>query len=565
MRGESGEAALPSRSTRPRGEDENTHSPRAGSVGEGSSAVRRMEPISQQGLQGQGGGDRVPPPHGCGGLGWGDFALRRLRQYGLSPRSLAARMAAAFALTLALILLAASTWVYWGLNARMMQEDRESVLRKLDTAVAVLRSHTADSDELRQEAYLPLPPDAPRDLFLRLRAASGRVLLQTPGFNPALDAARFDAPQANGAPSLRKVQLHPDLHFLTAMLPVMGRLSAGAPLQPMHIEVALNRSTESHILADYRLRLTAVLLTAILAAAAAGYAIAWRGLRPLRYMADAARGIGAQDLHRRLDTQHLPDELHTLALSFNATLQRLEESFGRISQFSADIAHELRTPISNLWGELEVALGRPREPGQYREALESAVEECARLSNMIQALLFLAQTEQPDAALSMERLDAAYELNALAEFFDASAAEAGVRLQVQAAAGLALRADRMLLQRTLVNLIGNALAHTPAGGVVTLSAKPCAALSTQIQGACLRLEVADTGCGIAAEHLPYLFDRFYRADPARSRSRGGLGLGLALVRNIVRLHGGGVGAASSLGQGTRVWIDWPAWENAPKG
>ena len=544
MRGESGEAASPTLPPPQGGEGENGAARRTG----------RLLPAPSRDA-----GGRLSPPHWCGG-----FALRRLREYGLPARSLAARMAAAFALSLALILLVASTWVYWGLNARMMQEDRESVLRKLDTAVAVLHSHTADSDELRQEAYLPLPQDAPRDLFLRLRAADGRVLLQTPGFNPALDAARFEAPQSNGAPSLRKVQLHHDLHFLTAMLPVMGRLSAGAPLQPMRIEVALNRSTESHILADYRLRLTVVLLTAILVAAAAGYAIAWRGLRTLRHMADAARDIGAQDLHRRLDTQHLPDELSTLALSFNATLQRLEESFGRISQFSADIAHELRTPISNLWGELEVALGRPREPGQYREALESAVEECARLSNMIQVLLFLAQTEQPDAALHLERLDAAHELNALVEFFEPAAAEAGVRLQVQAAAGLALRADRVLLQRALANLIGNALAHTRASGVVTLSAQPCAALSTQAQGACLRLEVADTGCGIAAEHLPYLFDRFYRADPARSRSRGGLGLGLALVRNIARLHGGEVGAASSLGLGTRVWVDWPAWENAPQ-
>ncbi len=561
MRAEPGEAARPSRPERPRGEAENIAGARVLKAGEAgvAAAAAPSRPASPAGGAGS------PPSRGWRELGWPGLSLRRLRPCGLSPRSLAARMAAAFALTLALILLAASSWVYWGLNARMMQEDRESVLRKLDTAVAVLRSHAADSDELRQEAYLPLPPDAPRDLFLRLRATDGQVLLQTPGFNPALDAARFDAPLANGAPSLRKVQLPRDLHFLTAMLPVMGRLSAGAPLQPMHIEVALNRSTESHILADYRLRLTVVLLTAILVAAAAGYAIAWRGLRPLRHMADAARDIGAQDLHRRLDTQHLPDELHTLALSFNATLQRLEESFGRISQFSADIAHELRTPISNLWGELEVALGRPREPVQYREALESAVEECARLSSMIQALLFLAQTEQPDAALRMERLDVAHELNALAEFFDAAAAEAGVRLQVQAAAGLALRADRMLLQRALANLIGNALAHTPAGGVVTLSARPCAALSTLDQGACLRLEVVDTGCGIAPEHLPYLFDRFYRADPARSRSRGGLGLGLALVRNIVRLHGGWVGAASSLGQGTRVWIDWPAWANAPQG
>ncbi|MDY0331579.1 MAG: heavy metal sensor histidine kinase [Thiomonas sp.] len=483
-----------------------------------------------------------------GGSGhWLRFALHRLRQYGLPPRSLAVRMAVAFALTLALILLAASSWVYWGLSARMMQEDRESVLRKLDTVAALLQIHPVQSDEVRQEAYLKLPPDAPRDLFVRLRSASGAVLLQTPGFNPDLTAADFEPPDARGSPQLHKVHLRHDLHYLTAMLPLTARATAAAAPEAMRLDVALNRTAESRILADYRVRLAVVLLAAIITAAAAGYAIAWRGLRPLRHMADAARDIGAQDLHRRLDTRLLPDELQTLGLAFNATLQRLEESFGRISQFSADIAHELRTPLTNLWGGLEVALGRPREPAQYREALESAVEECARLSQMIQTLLFLAQTEHPHAELRLDRLDVAHELRVLAEFYEVTAEQAGVRLDVHAASPLFLQADRMLLQRAVANLIGNALAHTPRGGTVTLSAR--------LQDSGVRIEVVDTGCGIAAEHLPYLFDRFYRADAARSR--GGLGLGLALVRNIVRLHGGEVSVESRLGQGTRMMLDWP--------
>ena len=478
------------------------------------------------------------------------FALQRLREYGLPPRSLAARMAVAFALTLALILLAASSWMYWGLSARMMQEDRESMLRKIDTVAALLQRDAVDSDAVRQEADLPLPADAPRDLFVRLRTTQGRVLLQTPGFDPALPPAAFARPDAAGRPQLRTVHLPHDRHFLIATLPLRARATPGAAWRDVHLDVALNRTAESRILADYRLRLGGVLLTALLAAAAAGYGIAWRGLRPLRHMADAARDIGAQDLHRRLDTALLPAELQTLAQAFNATLERLEAAFGRISQFSADIAHELRTPISNLWGGLEVALGRPRDAAQYREALESAVEECARLSRMIQALLFLAQTEHPDTALQWERLDVPRELAALAEFYDATAAEAGVRLQVQAAAPLTVRADRMLLQRALANVIANALAHTPAGGRITLSAAQ--------SGQNVRIAVQDTGCGIAAQHLPYVFDRFYRADPARSRRRGGLGLGLALVRNIMRLHGGDVRVDSREGQGTRVTMDWPA-------
>ncbi len=477
------------------------------------------------------------------------YALSRLRQYGLPPRSLAARMAGAFALALALIVLGASSWVYWGLSARMMQEDRESVLRKLDTVAAVLRRHPVESSEARQEIDLALPADAPHNLFVRIRGADGGALLQTPGFDPALLDSDFDLPGVDGQPQLRKLHLRHGHHYLTAMLPVDARVSPGDPPQPMRLEVALNRTTESHILADYRIRLLFVLLAAMATAAAAGYAIAWRGLRPLRHMADAARDIGADDLHRRLDARALPVELQTLAVAFNATLQRLEEAFGRISRFSADIAHELRTPISNLWGGLEVALGRPREAGQYREALESAVEECARLSRMIQTLLLVAQTERPDAVLHRERVDVHRELSVLAEFYEATALEAGVRLLVDGPLGLIVAADRLLLQRALANVISNAIAHTPPGGEIRLSARR--------EDGMVRTSVSDTGCGIAPEHLPFLFDRFYRADPARSRNRGGLGLGLALVRNIVRLHGGEAQVHSIEGRGTRVDLDWP--------
>lgn len=476
-------------------------------------------------------------------------ALRRLCQYGLPPRSLAARMAGAFALALALIVLGASSWVYWGLSARMMQEDRESVLRKLDTVAAVLRRHPVQSSETRQEVDLALPADAPHNLFVRLRGADGQMLLQTPGFDPALLDTDFDRPGVDGRPRLRKLHLRHGHHYLTAMLPVVARLSPGLAPQRMRLEVALNRTTESRILADYRIRLLFVLLAATVTAAATGYGIAWRGLHPLRHMADAARDIGANELHRRLDARDLPVELQTLAVAFNATLQRLEEAFGRISRFSADIAHELRTPISNLWGGLEVALGRPREAGQYREALESAVEECARLSRMIQTLLLVAQTERPDAVLKRERLDVHRELLALAEFYEATAAEAGVRLRVDGPLGLIVAADRVLLQRALANLISNAIAHTPPGGEVRLTARRHAGM--------VRTSVSDTGCGIAPEHLPFLFDRFYRADPARSRHRGGLGLGLSLVRNIVRLHGGEAQVWSIEGKGTRVDLDWP--------
>ena len=167
----------------------------------------------------------VPSGHGAG------HALRRLHQYGLPPRALAAWLAAAFALTLVLILLAASSWMYWGLDQRMIQEDHEAVLRKLDTAAALLRDHAADSEALRQEAYLPLPPDAPRNLFLRLRTADGRTLLQTPGMAAQLGAAAF-LPPAHGRPVLHRLAMSNGAHYLTARIDLTARPADAAVPQP---------------------------------------------------------------------------------------------------------------------------------------------------------------------------------------------------------------------------------------------------------------------------------------------------------------------------------------------
>jgi two-component system heavy metal sensor histidine kinase CusS len=229
-------------------------------------------------------------------------------------------------------------------------------------------------------------------------------------------------------------------------------------------------------------------------------------------------------------------------------LDRLEESFARLGRFSADIAHELRTPVHALRGEVEVALGRARSPEEYREVLGSCLEECVRLSGLIERLLFLARAEDPTTQINRERVDVGRELAAVQEFYEPAAADAGVRLSLDVPKPVAANLDRALWQRAVGNLVENALAFTPSGGSVSLSATP--------EGDGVRVTVADTGCGVPAADLPRLFDRFYRADPARS-SRG-VGLGLSIVRTVAGLHGGTVEVASVVGQGTRVTLHFPA-------
>ncbi len=232
----------------------------------------------------------------------------------------------------------------------------------------------------------------------------------------------------------------------------------------------------------------------------------------MKEVAETARRIGSSTLNERIHAEGYPVEIRVLALAFNAMLERLEESFARLSRFSADIAHELRTPVNNIRGEAEVTLARARTPEEYIEVLGSCLEESVRLSELVESLLFLARSESPGAHLKRtpEHLDRL--LTDLRDYYEATAAEMGVTLTASAPDSIVANVDRALLQRALGNLVSNALAHCSAGDGIWLSA--------QLQDGMIRLEIRDTGSGISADALPRVFDRFYRADPARSRNSG---------------------------------------------
>ncbi|MEE4461900.1 heavy metal sensor histidine kinase, partial [Azotobacter chroococcum] len=226
----------------------------------------------------------------------------------------------------------------------------------------------------------------------------------------------------------------------------------------------------------------------------------------------------------------------------------LEDAFARLSAFSGDIAHELRTPLSNLLTQTQVILSRPRALEDYREALHSNLEELQRLAQMVADMLLLAKADHGLLLPNREPLELGVEIDALLDYFAALAEDAGVRLERRGEARLA--ADRGMLRRALSNLLDNALRFTPAGGEIRLE------LTNTTGG--LRLEVGNSGPAIPAEQLPKLFDRFYRADPARREGSGEhAGLGLALTRSIVRAHGGEIRCESREGW-TRFILEFPA-------
>jgi two-component system heavy metal sensor histidine kinase CusS len=240
-----------------------------------------------------------------------------------------------------------------------------------------------------------------------------------------------------------------------------------------------------------------------------------------------------------------PRELQPLAAAFDAMLDRLEDSFTRLSQFSADIAHELRTPIANIRGEAEVALTRPRSPNEYREVMESNVGECERLSAIIDNLLFLARADAAEGYIERALIDGPAELAKIASFYEAIADEQKVTITCRGEGSV--YADPVLFGRAVSNLVENALRHTPPGGTIVISIEARANDSI--------VRVKDTGCGIAPEHIARVFDRLYRVDQARSSQ--GAGLGLALVKSIAELHGGSAEIESEVGKGTVVSLSFP--------
>jgi two-component system heavy metal sensor histidine kinase CusS len=278
-------------------------------------------------------------------------------------------------------------------------------------------------------------------------------------------------------------------------------------------------------------------------------------LKRARRIAATAGRISAQALNERLSLDDTPEEFLESTLAFNHMLDRLEDSFKRLSEFSSDLAHDLRTPINNLLGEAQVALSRPREASEYRAVLESAVEEYERLSRMLENMLFLARADNAQARAAPQWIDLREALGKILSYYELLAEERNIRLALEVRAQKGGRprawADELMLNRAVGNLLSNALRHGRPDCTVTVKAVACGDGSAEI-------EVANPGSGIAAEHLPRIFDRFYRPCSSREESSAGSGLGLAIVKSIAELHGGKVGVKSEPGLQTTFTLSLPA-------
>jgi two-component system heavy metal sensor histidine kinase CusS len=308
-----------------------------------------------------------------------------------------------------------------------------------------------------------------------------------------------------------------------------------------NVSLVLDATTHMHFFSLLQRWFWAVLVASAALSAVLGWVVARQGLRPVAQVTKVAASMSAGSLRERIPLGPVPDELRELIMSFNAMLGRLEESFIRLSDFSADIAHELRTPISNLKTHTEVTLARKRTPELYEENLFSNLEELNRISSMIDGMLFLAKADHglvvPDPAeLRLEDI-----VQKLFGYYELLAEDKAISLSLEGHG--VVTADPIMVDRIISNLLSNALRYTPAGKTISVH------ITDQSNSVVLTVE--NPGPEISAEHAERIFDRFYRLDPARREGSGNAGLGLAIARSLMQAHGGQITCRS--GTGTTVF------------
>ncbi len=445
--------------------------------------------------------------------------------------SLASRLALLFAACTTVVSLTAGVLFNRASETHFMELDQQLLDSKLPPLRNVLQGVSTREALLAREGELRLELSRQPDLALRVSGSDGAVWFDNSSLPPA---------QSEGHETLH-TQSDTRTAYRLYHAPLVEHSTESAQLTLM-----LDITHHQHFLQRMQRLIWLTIGLSALATALLGAWAARSGLRPLRQMSQIAASVSASSLTTRLPEAQMPSELADLTQAFNAMLERLDDAFQRLSAFSADIAHELRTPLSNLLTHTQVILTRERSREDYREALLGNLEELQGMAQMVNDMLYLAKAEHGLITPVRERLDLREEADTVLEFFAPLAEDAQVNLRCEGQAGL--DGDRTMLRRVFSNLLDNALRFTPAGGEVTVS------LGSRQHKVTISIE--NSGATIAPEILPRLFDRFYRADPARRESHEHAGLGLAITRSIIQAHGGTIRCESGEGL-TRFVIELP--------
>lgn len=461
------------------------------------------------------------------------------------PASLAGRLVLAFVVVASVTLTAAGTYLYYALNAQLRAADDAMLLGKI-TQLRHLAGETANPEALLQNAHRYTDIVSGHDgLILRIASPEGRTLVEV---NPEGERVEMP-PVVRAAVGPTEAAIHTwTSRTGTASRAVAAEAWLGQSGAKIVALVAQDGDNRAAMIGHYRHHIVLTVITGVAAVALLSLLLVRSTLRGLARIGKQAAAVVPSQLDTRLKLDDAPRELADLIASLNAMLTRLQDGFARLSQFSADLAHDFRTPVANLVGQTEVTLAHPRSVEEYRSVLESNLEEYARLSHMIEDMLFLARADHARVALSVAPLDARYEVQVLVDYFEAVAADRDITIEVTGNA--CVRADATLLRRAINNLLDNALRHTPTGERIDV------VVEQQRHG--IGIAVRNPGPNIPQASLPLLFERFYRGDPARGQSNRSTGLGLSIVKTIMDLHGGRVQASSPPGGRTEFRLIFPA-------
>ncbi|MFC6282322.1 MULTISPECIES: heavy metal sensor histidine kinase [Polaromonas] len=469
-------------------------------------------------------------------------------QASLSRNSLASHIAVASAFFGLIVAGGATTVAFWALTQQLDARSLAELEGKRDV-LGHLLSEIPSAQALKQNRHrfedLLIGHDD-----LRLELLDDTTGLPIATFSPAapsIDQAVADETHSPAGSRIWSALGGQRLSKLQGAVPT-------ADGHPVKFELSLDRRHDARLLTGF-IKATLVGLPLLLLIVAVGaWLIARTALTPLRRFNRLAASIGTKSLSRRLSATTLPLELAELATEFNGMLDRIDEGYRRLQDFSGDLAHEMRTPVATLLGRTQVALSQLRSAADLRGVLEGNIEELDRLALLISDMLFIASSDSQASPIHAGQLDLATEAGRVTDFLSLIADEKGIALEVTGDA--AIVGDRLLVQRAITNLVSNAIRHASNGSKITV------AIAAESENTALT--VSNLGEGIAPAHLDRIFDRFYRIDSGRARFAGGTGLGLAIVRSIMAAHGGSVQVRSQIGGETAFTLNFQSSNSIQK-
>ena len=463
-------------------------------------------------------------------------------------RSIRFRMALWYAVLLAAALVLFGAASYVGLERYLQKTLEESLVKQARSIgdVLIVNINQSGQDYVDNEITEHYSPEI-NGRFIRVTHANGKqIYVSGPPKDGTFDPALVAAPRLPLTREFtREIEMSDGHELLLHGLPY--RAIDGSQFL---IETAAPYNQIESVLRGLLLTFALGLPLIVALAIGGGYLLMRRALHPVDEIRQKAAQITSRNLSERLPVVHTGDELERLATDLNRMIARLEESFLQINRFSADASHELRTPLTVLQGELEAIAQKGQSlPEDVRDTIGSALEETQRLSKIVASLLAISRLEAGEARVQPMRLDFAELVRTTTDQMKLLAEEKRISLQSDGSEPVEVQADPSRLKQVVVNLLDNAIKYTPEGGNVSIS------VVRRDDHAVL--EVADSGLGISADDLPHVFERFYRADKARSRQMGGTGLGLSIVRSICLAHGGQITVNSTEGRGSLFRVELP--------